>query len=233
MQTKHFGPDEARDLCSMTGHDAFYWRAVRGSKLIARLTSRVQLPDTVELPTDRPVIVAANHSSWFDLMAALITLGTFGLNARIGVNSRFFSNPVAGWFLRGIGCIPFSREDRESAEQAMVDALDGGQACAMMPEGKIVKLADRVDGVGAGRPGISRIARRTGAAILPVGFVHSDRAWLPGKALPRVRLGRDVVTTCIGSPIELDSDDHEANAAIVMSSIAALIAEGYELAAGN
>lgn len=188
----------------------------------------MDLPETVELPTDRPAIIAANHSSLFDLIAALITLGNYGVNARIGVNSRFFKNPIAGWFLRGIGCIPFSRDDRDSAEQAMVDALLAGQVCAIMPEGRIIRPDDQVGGVGQGRPGISRIARRAGAAVVTVGFTNSEKAWKPGTPFPKLVNRSTHVITRLGAPIEFVSDDHEANAGKVMDSISALVQEGRE-----
>lgn len=194
--------------------------------MLSRLSSRIELPETVELPTDRPALIAANHSSLFDLIASLITLGHFGVVARIGVNSRFFEAPIAGGFLRRLGCIPFSRDDRDSAEDSMVEALESGQVCAIMPEGKIVRRDDQNGGVGVGRPGISRIARRAGAGIVPVGFSRSDLAWPPGSPFLRFGFRRPSVITRIGTPIELVSDDHDANAAQVMHAISELVLAG-------
>ena len=226
MDTRQFPEGGADGQFASTGFEPFYWRSVKVSRLLSRLSSRIELPDTVELPTDRPALIAANHSSLFDLVASLITLGHYGVVARIGVNSRFFEAPIAGGVLRKLGCIPFSRRDRESAEDTMVEALEAGQVCAMMPEGKIVKLGDQVAGVGSGRPGISRIARRAGAAIVPVGFSRSDVAWPPGSRLPRVGFHRPSVVANIGAPFELDDDDHDANAEIVMDAISELVLAG-------
>ena len=217
------GPNEARPLFSETGFDRGYWAAVWGSRAICRLTSIVDLPETISVPTDRPLMIAANHSSLFDLIAALKFLGHFGINARLAVNSRFFSNPAGGTFLRGIGCIPFSRDDKETAEQTMIDALLAGQATALMPEGRITRVEDQVNGVGPARPGISRIARRSGAVILPVAFVGSDIAWRPGTPLPKPRFGRHRVVARSGPLIDFETDDHEANAAEVMASLGALV----------
>ena len=81
------------------------------------------MPKTIVLPTDRPSMIVANHSSLFDLIGALVVLGHFGIPARIGVNARFFANPAAGAFLNGIGCIPFAKGKGDEAEQAMVCLL--------------------------------------------------------------------------------------------------------------
>jgi 1-acyl-sn-glycerol-3-phosphate acyltransferase len=229
VQTTHYAKGEARSAFSETGFDRTYWNAVRGSRVLCRVTSRVDVPPGIELPTDRPLIIAANHSSMFDLLAALVFLGHYGLTTRIGVNSRFFTNPVAGAFFRGIGCIPFSRDDRESAERATVEALLAGQVAALMPEGRITRIEDQVRGVGPARPGISRIARRANAVVLPVAFTNSDGAWRPGTPLPKPRLGRHHVLALVGSPLEFHTDDHEANTDAIMDAIGTLVLEGRSL----
>lgn len=228
MQTDFFGKGEAKVLFTETGYDRSYNAAVLGSRLLARLCSRVELPERVELATDRPNLIAANHTSLFDLIAALIVLGNYGIPARIGVNSRFFKNPVAGAFLRGIGCIPFSKDDKEAAEQSMADALIARQSAALMPEGRITRPEDQVNGVGQGRPGVSRIARRANAAVVPVGFAFSDETWVPGTPLPKPRLGRHRVIANIGPPIYFETDDHIANANELMEAIGTLAQSGRQ-----
>lgn len=233
MQTQHFERDAALDVFAPTGFDRFFRRSVIGSRILSRILSRVELPDTVELPLDRPAIIAANHSSLFDLIASLITLGNYGVTARLAVNSRFFDNAVAGWFLRRLGCIPFSRDDRESAEETMVEALKAGQVCAMMPEGRITRIDDQIDGVGGGRPGVSRIARRAGAAVVPVGFARSERAWKPGRPFPRIANFGSPVVARIGPPILFTSDDHQCNADELMAAISALVLEARQVASAQ
>lgn len=221
MRTELFTSGTAGDLVAPTGHDRFFERSVRAARLLTATTGRVSLPETVELPTDRPLLFAANHSSLFDLVASLVALGHFGLPARIGVNARFFANPAGGAFLRRLGCIPFDREHRELAEESMTEALVARQACAIMPEGRITKPHERVEGVGPGRPGVSRIARLAGAAVVPVGIVGSDRVWPPGSARIRVGLRRDPVVVRFATPMEFESDDHSANTAQLMAAISA------------
>jgi 1-acyl-sn-glycerol-3-phosphate acyltransferase len=177
------------------------------------------VPPTIELPTNRPVIFAANHSSMFDLVALGVIFGEYGIYARIGVNSRFFNNSVVGRFFRSLGFIPFSKDDRESAEQEMVDALLAGQAAALMPEGRITRREDQTNGLGPGRPGISRIARRAGAAVIPLGIAFAEEAWRPGTPLPKPRFGRHSVVVHIGEPILFESDDHIGNTELLMARL--------------
>lgn len=191
------------------------------------------MPATLPIPTDRPLMIAANHSSLFDLIAALMVLGHFGISGRFAVNSRFFANPIAGRFLRSIGCIPFSRDDRAQAEQTMVDALLAGQVTGIMPEGRITRVEDQVNGVGPARPGLSRIAQRSGAAVLPLALVHSEVAWRPGRPLPTPRLGRHHVLARPGALLDLNGEDHEENAARVMQALGDLVVESRSLSAGG
>lgn len=228
METAWFGKGEATELFVDTGFDRFYDVAVLGSRVVSRLTSQVALPEKIELPTDRPLIIAANHSSLFDLAGALIFLGHFGLCSRIGVNSRFFTNPAVGAFFRGLGCVPFSKEDKASAEATMINALRSGQTAAIMPEGRLIRAKDQVDGVGEGRPGVSRIARATDAAVLPIGFAFANEAWNPGTPLPKPRLGRHQIIASVGSPIVFETDDHIANANQLMAEIGHLVLEGRQ-----
>ena len=213
-------------LFSPTGFEKRFSVSVGGSHALSRLCSRVKVPERIELPTDRPLMIAANHSSLFDLPAALIFLGHYGITSRIGVNSRFFANSAAGAFFRNIGCVPFSKEDRESAEQTMIDALLDRQSTAIMPEGRITRRKDQVDGAGMGRPGVSRIARAAGAAVLPIGFAFSDEVWQPGTPLPKPRLGRHKVDATVGTPIDFATDDHVANANALMTKIGRLVLAG-------
>lgn len=229
MQSIEVEKNGARDYFSETGFDPTFRRAVLGCRAICRLTSTVEMPESIPVPTDRPLMIAANHSSLFDLIAALGFLGHFGMSGRFAVNSRFFSNPAGGAFLRGIGCIPFSRDDRAQAEETMVDALVARQVTGIMPEGRITRPADQVNGVGPARPGLSRIARRADALVLPVAFVYSDVAWRPGTPLPKPRLGRHRVLARAGELIDFTTDDHEANTAQVMDSLGQLVMTGRAL----
>lgn len=226
MRTTPVKRGQARTLFSPTGYERKFAAAVSGAKLITRTASAIQTPDVVHLPTDKPAIIAANHSSLYDLVASLVMLSNFGITARIGVNKRFFNNPVMGAFLRGIGSVPFAKGEGQKAEDEMVAALLDGQVVALMPEGRITRPEDQVNGVGPSRPGISRIARRAEAAIVPVGFAGADEAWVPGSPLPKLRLGKHRVIVSIGAPIELLGDDHVANSELVMKEIGALVMAG-------
>ena len=219
MKTDIFGPQGAAHLSAPTGYDRFFRNSVAVSRFLSKSSSTVVMPQTVELPTDRPFIFAANHTSLFDLAASLICLGHFGLTARIGVNARFFRSAVGRQLFERLGCVPFSSDTREMAEDAMVEALTDGQVCAIMPEGRLIKEGEKVDGVGPGRPGISRIVRRSGAAVIPVGFTGAATTWPPGSPVVRFGFRRPPIIAKFGTPLYFETDDHVENASQVMAAI--------------
>ena len=83
-----------------------------------------------------------------------------------------------------------------------------------------------MNGVGPGRPGVSRIARAAGAAVVPVGFAFANETWTPGTPLPKARFGKHKVIASIGKPIVFDDDDHIANAQLAMDAIGSLVMHG-------
>ena len=62
-----------------------------------------------------------------------------------------------------------------------------------MPEGRLVPPEERPAGVGQGRPGISRIARATGATTVPVAITGSDSVWPLGKGFSIPRMKRPMI----------------------------------------
>lgn len=191
---------------------------------VARIGAVVDLPDKLTLPQDRPVIFAGNHRSFFDFLPAMAIFTKFGLSCRIFIRADVMEKGVGGWFFKGIGAIPASRETREQSEQTAIEALQAGELVCLMPEGKLVKPSDWVDGVGPARPGVSRVALATGAVVVPVAFAGTHLVW-PRGGMPKFRFPRRTVSLRLGEPIELEGDDHEANAAHVMGRIADLLKE--------
>ncbi len=202
-------------------HDEF----LQGAKILgalARTVARLDLPDTLGLVSNRPMLFAGNHRSLFDMVATLAIFDKFGLSCRIMLRGDLMEKGPGAAFLHRIGCIPTSKHHREEAEATAIAALLRGELVAMMPEGRLIPPDQWVDGVGAPRPGVSRIARETGAVIIPVAFSGTEVLWPRGRP-PRPRIPRPEVRLRIGPPLELHGDDHPANAALVMAAIASLL----------
>ena len=152
-----------------------------------------------------------------------------GINCHCLIRADLFEKPVIGAWLKRNGCIPASRSTREEAEKRAITELNSGHAVAIMPEGRLVPPDERPDGVGQGRPGISRIARATGAKIVPVAIEGSEIVWPLGRAFPIPKLKKPLVSVRFGTPFHLTSDDDIENAETIMNSIRDLLTEGKDL----
>lgn len=201
---------------------------IRHARLMHRLCqviARVELPDDPELPTDEPVVFAANHRSFLDIAAALAVFGKLELSCRMQVRADMFDKPVIGRWLTGLGCIPTSSKVRETAEATAVDTLRRGSTVAVMPEGRLVPPKDRPNGVGKARTGVSRIVEQTGALVVPVAIHGSDAIWPTGRPIPKLGLfRRRTLTVRLDSPMRLPHVDHQANADLLMDHIAKMLA---------
>lgn len=203
-------------------HD-FFQRSGRALTQLARLSADLDLPETLPLPHNRPVVFAGNHRSLFDLIATMVIFSKFDLSSRIQVRADYMEKGPGAKFLHAIGCIPTSSAKRVSAERAAIESVERGELVSVMPEGRLHASKDWVRGVGPGRPGISRIALATDAVVVPVGFSGTEKAW-PRGGKPYLGLSRPKVVLRVGPAIELPTNDHDENSRVVMAGLSDLLA---------
>ena len=188
-----------------------------------RIFAKVDAPDHIVTPDGEPFILAANHRSFFDFIIAWKVLNELGLTCHCLIRADLFEKPIIGGWLKRNGCIPASKSTREEAENRAISLLGDGYSVAVMPEGRLVPEADRPEGVGQGRPGISRIASSVNVHILPVGIAGTEKVWPMGKPFPLFAVSRPTIKIRFGDPIKLHSADHIENVEIVMDRIKSLI----------
>ena len=184
---------------------------------------------SLHIPRQGPVIIAANHLSYFDPLC----LGTFidgaGRQVRFLAKSELYRNPVLGWLLRAAGQIPVYRESRDAAQalQAAVAAMRDGAAIAIYPEGTTTRNPDFSPM--KAKSGVARLAALTGAPVVPVGMWGPQLLFAGGRPGPFRRGIRVVVRA--GPPIDLglepDASLEAINAARdkVMAAVGDLVQE--------
>ena len=198
-------------------------RSGKFMNIFSKIFSRHDFQTELELPRSSPIIFAANHRSFFDVIIAWAFFSLSGVNCHCLIRADLFSKPLMGAWLKKNGCIAASRKTKEQAELQAIEKLKAGYAVAIMPEGRLVPPEERPAGVGQGRPGISRIARATGATIVPVAITGSDSVWPLGKGFPIPRMKRPMIKVRFGAPFEFESDDDIKNADQVMQKIKNLL----------
>ncbi len=145
------------------------------------------------IPATGPAILASNHLSFLDsiFLPAALDRPVFFLG-----KSDYFS----GWqrfFFEGVGVVPVHRQGGNAGEASLnkgAEILDGGHLLGIYPEG-----TRSPDGrLYRGKTGPVRLALRTGAPILPVAMIGTDRVLPIGAKVPRVR----PVGIRVGAPLD-------------------------------
>lgn len=163
-------------------------RAVRAAAtLIARALTRMDVQGADRLPSRGSVVIAVNHLHILDALWAFVAIPR---RAVFMVAREFRNRPVVGQLLRLGDSIFVERGagDYEAARRA-VEALRGGAAVGIAPEGKL----STTGGLIRGQPGLARIAADAEAPVAPIAFSGQERVWrywLRARRVPiRVRFG--------------------------------------------
>ncbi len=218
--------------------------------LALTINNRIHLEGAENLPVGAPMILAANHRTYFDLYAALIA--TWHLYPRAPylycpVRSTFYYDGPVGaalnWVVSGTAMYPpiFRSEDRRTLNRFAVDAcvrlLDWSPrvVLAMHPEGRRNKSGDAYAFLNP-KPGIGRIALRSRAPIVPL-FVNGLAPDFGGLLRQRADRDAEPVRVLVGPPVDIEDlrarhNDPATQLAVaerVMEHIAALAARDREL----
>jgi 1-acyl-sn-glycerol-3-phosphate acyltransferase len=157
----------------------------------------VRIEGIDELPASGPLIIAANHASNVDppLIGGWLA-PALGRRPTFLAKESLFVGPL-GILIRSLGAEPVRAGGNDiAAYRAAKAILDRGGVVAILPEG-----TRSFDGVmGRPKPGVSLLATRTGAAILPVGLSGTDDLLGRGRRLPRIG---HRITMRVGRPFRL------------------------------
>jgi 1-acyl-sn-glycerol-3-phosphate acyltransferase len=175
-----------------------------------RLAFRPVVEGRDNIPRRGPLILAANHLSALDSFAIpLVAPRSVAFLAK----AEYFGVPgVRGWLLRtgleGMGAVAVPRGAHRAAQAALETALDlvaTGRAFGIHPEG----TRSRDGRLYRGRTGVAWLALASGAPVVPVAVLGTDKLQPIGARLPR--LGR--LTVRFGAPLTFGHVDGAAGQA--------------------
>lgn len=163
-----------------------------------KLAFRPWVEGLENIPAEGPAILASNHLSFSDsffLPAVLDRKVTFIAKA------EYFTTPgvkgrMTAAFFKGVGQLPVDRSGGRGAGEAAiksgVDVIERGELFGIYPEG-----TRSPDGrLYRGKPGgLARVALATGAPVIPVAMIDTEKIQPPGKVMPKlmrpgIRIGR-------------------------------------------
>jgi 1-acyl-sn-glycerol-3-phosphate acyltransferase len=177
------------------------------------------------VPREGPLLVVANHLSFLEppLIGTIIPRRITFLALH-----ELFEIRWLAVVLRAMSALAVKRGGARDLDaiKAALELLKHGEAVAIFPEGQ----RSVTPGLLRANPGISLLAYRSGAPILPVGISGTDR--LEGtRRFITGRFRRPRVRMVIGKPFCPDFSagrpDHQAVADAVMRRVAELLPESY------
>ena len=151
------------------------WWAVR---LLVPLFGGVTVRGVENIPPGGPMILAANHTAHMDPPYLSQIMDR---QLHMMAKEELFRVPVLGRFIRALAAFPVKRgtADRAALREA-VERLNRGHVLGIFPEG--TRSPDGT--LGPAEKGFALIARQTGAPIVPVAIVGTNRILPKGARRP-------------------------------------------------
>ena len=195
----------------------FYWvlkTVVLGPLL--RILFRPWVEGDENIPEDGAAIFASNHLSFSDSIFLPLVLPrrlTFLAKADY-FTGRGVKGRATAAFFRGVGQLPVDRTGGKAGEAALssgLKVLRRGELLGIYPEG-----TRSPDGrLYRGRTGVARMALESGAPVLPVAMIGTDKAQPTGKKVPKImRIG-----IRIGAPLDFSRYEGMEDDRFVLRSI--------------
>jgi 1-acyl-sn-glycerol-3-phosphate acyltransferase len=121
------------------------------------------------IPKTGPVILAANHRSFLDpFVIGMLTRRPVYYVAK----RELFENPLQAWFLNRLGAFPVERGEGDQQSMSTARAiLARGDCLVIFPEGTRIRGGP----LQPPKRGVGRLALETGAPIVPVAVLGTDR----------------------------------------------------------
>ncbi|QYM77259.1 1-acyl-sn-glycerol-3-phosphate acyltransferase [Leucobacter luti] len=151
------------------------------------------------IPATGPVILVGNHLSVVDsfFLPVMIDRRVYFL----AKSDYFTGKGLKGWivktFMTAVGQLPIDRSGGKASEASLNTALgvlDRGEVLGIYPEGTRSPDARLY----RGRTGVARMVLESGAVVVPVVMIDTEKAMPIGAKIPKIRR----IGTVVGKPLD-------------------------------
>ncbi|UVI37809.1 lysophospholipid acyltransferase family protein [Brevibacterium spongiae] len=178
----------------------FYWflkRVLAGP--ILRILFRPWVRGLDNLPTEGPAIIAGNHNHFMDsiFVPLLAPRPVVYLAKKDYFTGRGIKGAVTRWFFKLNNQLPMDRGGGSGSQASLesgLKVLGEGNSLGIYPEG-----TRSPDGkLYRGRTGIARLVLESGAPVIPVAIIGTDKLQPAGRLVPKPRR----VGVVFGTPMD-------------------------------
>lgn len=173
----------------------FYWLVKAVLRPVFAVLFRPRVSGADHVPRSGGAFLASNHLSMCDslFLPVLLRRRVSFLAKKEYFTERGLKGRAKAAFVRGTGLIPIDRDDADAARAALTTgarAVRDGLLLGVYPEG-----TRSPDGrLYKGKTGLARMAMKTGAPVIPVAMVGTDKVQPIGRVVPhlapvQVRIG--------------------------------------------
>jgi len=185
-----------------------------------KLFYRIKFVGRENMPLEGPVVLVSNHASYLDPIC-------LGLASRRPIifmaKEELFSYPVLKHALLGLDTLSIRRgQSDRAAIRSALEVLRQNRVIGMFPQGTRVKSYDH----SIGQKGAALLALKSGAMLLPVALLGTERIMPPGRRLPRF----PKIKVVFGRPFKIEAEPGKSNRLVIteatermMSAIAGLM----------
>ena len=204
-----------------------------GWRLISKIILRPLIPALMKIdgrgrenfPATGGMILAANHLSYFDVLALSLFIDRAGRYPVFLAKSSLFSIKVLGPILRKLGQLPVYRGQADAA-LVLRDAEQGlrdGASILFYPESTVTR--DPALWPMAAKSGVARLALATGVPVIPAAHWGAQRILPYGSAIPKI-IPRKRVQILVGPPVDLSEfQDQPITPAVLRAATAKIMAD--------
>lgn len=151
------------------------------------------------IPRTGPVILASNHLSFVD--SVFLPIVVRRRMAFLAKSEYFTGKGIKGWavrmFFEATGQLPIDRSGGKASEASLntgLRVLSEGKVLGIYPEG--TRSPNGI--LYRGRTGIARMVLESGAPVIPVAMIDTEKMMPIGSRLPKIRR----VGVIIGQPLD-------------------------------
>jgi 1-acyl-sn-glycerol-3-phosphate acyltransferase len=153
------------------------------------------------IPRRGPVLIIANHQSFFDPIALGVTCPRRLLFL---ARKTLFKPPWFAWLISSLGGVPMDQEGvAKEGLKTILQHLLAGEAVVVFPEGTRTANGD----LSPLKPGVQLLIRRAQAPIVPMGIAGAFEALPYWRKIPTlsplfVPAGNSTIAVWVGRPLE-------------------------------